>query len=293
MDPIDLPNEPSAADLAAEQTAGEEAFAQAFSESAHDPLPGEVPRDEVVEQVAATPAAPASAPAADDPFASLPPAMKELLAKIPTLEHDQKTANGRLSALQRENEALKRQLSQAPAAAPPAPAPAEPAELPSVKAVRDQGLPEVADAINEALKSRKEPAAAPAPAAPAPAAVVEVDDPRLAQEADALQKLQPEWAQKMNSADFKLYLGMQDEATRTNVLTTDRAIVVLAALTQFDQHQAAVRTQVDQAAQLADKRRARSSDAIAPKSGAPAPPRKGEPTEEEAFLLGFNEGRSP
>lgn len=299
MDPENLNAEANNERDTPEQAAERAAFEGAFS-SDDDGMraPGDEPRDKPADVVAAAPA-PAAEPAVAavevDPFASLPPAMKDLLARVPTMEHDMKTTMGRVSALQRENEALRRQLTQAPAASPaPAPAPAEPTELDEVRAVREQGLPEVADAIQAAVRNAMKAAApapkpaeaAPAASAPAPASA---EDPRLQAEADALSSLQPDWAPKMNSADFKLWLGTQGQDVQERVLTTDRAIVVLDALTKFDRHRQAVGSAADQAARLAGKRNARAAAAVTPvRGGASAPPSQAT-DENAAFLQAFNE----
>lgn len=266
----------------------------------------ETPESKPAESSASAPAAsanasaPAESTAVADPFASLPPQVREVLALVPDVQRDLKRTAGMVSALQSENAKLRNQLagmqtaSQAPAAAP---AIQEPAELDEVRHVREQGLPEVADAIQAAVRAAiNKPAAGPAPApaasspAPAASAAESSVDQHLAEEANALKGLHPDWDKKMTSSDFRLWLSTQGSDYADKVMSTDRAIVVAEALTRFEKHHSAARQAAESAAALAGKRNARAAAAVELPRGGAAPANKQVNDEQAAFLAGFNEG---
>lgn len=283
MDPDNTLDE-GTTDTAADQAAAEAAFTSGFNgdtSGAVTPAPS-APAPAPEPSPAPTPAPePAPAPPAD-PYAGLPEDVREQLARIPELEHTAASANGRVAALNRQLEEARRKAAAAePAAAPPP-------EPESLRKVREQ-LPEVAEAIDHAVKAATaarpaaEPATSPAPApnaAPAPAAG-ETDEAAL------LASVHADWAPTMQSTDFKLWLNQQSEAERMTVLSTDKAIVVAAALTKFK----AARAAADAARQAADEtsgqRRGRVAAGVRP-SGAGGAPRPTTQTDEEAFLAGYN-----
>ena len=228
---------------------------------------------------------PAAAPAVDDedPFKGFSPKARELFAKIPELENDNRSLRGRVPALQRDLEELRRE-NAALKAAQAAPTPAAPPPGPSaLERVRGE-LPEVADAIDEAMRALK-PAtvAAPPPPAPAPASSDHEDD-----EATILSAAHKDWAPTMNSADFKLWVAVQPEDYQRTVMSTDKAAPVIEALTKFKAHQAAARERANATQTEADRRNKRASRGVTP-GGNAAPLTPGVQSEHEAFLAAFNE----
>lgn len=280
------------ADLSdAERTAADKGHDDAFKaafESDEDntaagaPAPAHEPE---ARREAPTPPPPAPAPAVDDedPFKGFSPKARELFAKIPELENDNRSLRGRVPVLQRENEDLKRRLA-ALETAPPAPAaPAAPAASSALDKVRGE-LPEVADAIDEAFRALQvQRTAAPPPPAPAPAPSADHAD----DEATILSAAHKDWAPTMNSADFKLWVAVQPEDYQRTVMSTDKAAPVIEALTKFKAHQAAARERATATQTEADRRNKRTSRGVTP-GGNAAPLTPGVQSEHDAFLAGFN-----
>jgi hypothetical protein len=279
-------------DEAADEAAELDAFAlEATSDhdddTDHDITPAPKPADTVAAPAAATPAPQApAAPAAPaepvtDPYAGLPPAVRDALAEIPTLRHEVVSNRGRIAGLNAAlEEARSRAAPAAPVQAPPGPGPAPAPKNDRLEAIRGE-LPEVADAIEsvvaEALQSR-----APAPAAKAPAAApAQAPAPAADPELDLLDREHPGWAPKFDSTDFKLWLSQQPQAYQQEVMTTARSGVVITALTKFDKFQA----EVAASAQVGNKRAVRMAAAATPQgSGVRPAARSSEPqTEEEGF----------
>lgn len=269
---------------AAEQAAFDSVFSDAPAASA--PVPAAAP--------AAPAAAPAPAPAAPeedeavDPFADLPEPVRQVLARVTTLEHDVRTVTGRNAALQRKLDQFEQQ-GRAPAPAvvpPPAPAPYKAREI-----VRGE-LPEVAEAMDEFEQMLKERNAPPAPAptaapepAPAPAQQTADMDPETA----ALAEVDPNWATKMNSTAFKLWLSSQPSEYQNTIMSTDKAIQVVGALKKFDGFQESVSARSRPAEDAAARRNTRAAASVAPAGGTRGNPSAGRKpmTGEEAFAWGF------
>jgi hypothetical protein len=174
-----------------------------------------------------TAVAPDPAPAAQkpseqapaDPYAELPEAVRNALAADRQLvEQRVRSAEGRVAALQRE-------LAQRPQA--PAPQ-AEPPRRTKLDALREE-LPEVVEAIEEARGQ-----------------VVDADAMRQQMRAEAMATVQeelledkhPDWAQKLTGQSFQSWLQTQPADYQAKVRGTERAAVMSAALTTFDQAQA-------------------------------------------------------
>lgn len=183
-------------------------------------------------------AAPAAAPAAADPFAGLPEPVRAALA-AQRAEFDQRvrTAEGRVSALQRE-------LAQRASAAPPAEAPKPKA----IDAIREE-LPEVAAAIEEATGKTVDPAALRAEI------MAELQEATLNDE-------RPNWAQEVTSPEFKAWVAKQADGQA--ISSTGRASVLLKALKRFDADQAAAA----QRQQTQQTRQRRVAAAVVPNGAA-------------------------
>lgn len=278
MDPTTT--DQSATDAAAAAAAEDAAFESGFKdEHPYAPVPAPAPASEAPAPAAATPA-PAPAEPVRDPYADLPPAVRDALAKIPTLEHEVVSNRGRIAGLNSALEEARARLSQVSAPPPPAPPKNE-----KVEAVRGE-LPEVADAIEsavaEALKAAR-PAAPPPPPAQAPSTTASSDeDPEMA----LLNSEHPGWDKKLTSTDFQLWLTSQPEPFRRQVMTATSSGVVITALGRFDRFQ----EQVSATAQVGAKRTSRMAAAVTPSGGARPAGGSKEMTEDEAFLAGFNGG---
>lgn len=235
----------------------------------------------------------AAEPTVQDPFASLPPQVRELLAEIPTLRTKLQEATalaGRVPHLMSALDRLKQQGSAAPSPADP-PAAAAPAtqKLEKVEALRATGLGDIADALDE-IASLRQPATAPA-AAPAPrqaepqqrsAPAQPASDPQM----DVLDDFRPSWSDELVSADFQLWLTTKPRDFQAKVHTADRAKVVLDALREWDGY----RQQTATTRQLDTIRAARMSAAVTPQGdGRRAAVRQASEVDEEeaAMSAGF------
>lgn len=272
------------------------AFEAAFNDTETEP------EAEQAEAPAPAPAsdAPAPAPAAEDkpeakneekeeavedPFAGLPPKVRDLLAAIPTLQQQltaeqQRNARlesmvGRVPALQSEVDRLK----QGSAAAPQAPAPKP--QFEKVAALRAQGLDEIADALEEVVARTATEAPAPQPAAAAPADPAPAhSDPQM----EILDELRPAWGDEIRGTDFQLWLAMQPAERQREIASTGKAVVMLKALGEFDAYRA--RTQSTR--QLDASRHARMAAAVVPHGdGRPASRQPAIDDEDAAFEAGF------
>lgn len=225
--------------------------------------------------------------AAADPFAGLPPAVRDLLAEIPTLRATAETAvrqakesAGRVASLQSRLD----KLNANPAADQ---APAKP-RFAKVEALREQGLPEIADALEEiaAATTTAEKTRAPdSTADPAGAAETTPVDDSLTPDEMALQIARPTWATDLTGTDFQLWLARQPREYQQRIQSTDKAAEIMEALTQFDAFK--------KAPPSGSQRGARMAAAVQPTSDG----RRGTPrgqvqpmTEDEAFEAGFKSG---
>lgn len=290
LDPNEQPQ--TRADLTdAERTAADkghdDAFLAAFESDEDNTAAGApAPAPEPVARREAPTPAPAPAPAVDDedPFKGFSPKARELFAKIPELENDNRSLRGRVPALQREMEELRRENAALKASREAPPPPAAPAAPTALDKVRGE-LPEVADAIDEAFRKLQadRTAATPPPPPPAPAPSADHAD----DEATILSAAHKDWAPTMNSADFKLWVAVQPEDYQRTVMSTDKAAPVIEALTKFKAHQAVARARADATQTEADRRNKRASRGVTP-GGNAAPLTPGVQSEHDAFLAGFN-----
>jgi hypothetical protein len=236
-----------------------------------------------------------------DPFAQSKMVQK-ILARQTEQEHALKTSQGRVAALQRELDQLKKAggPSRAAPAASPAPAaaaaePAPPPKRPEREKVRGE-LPEVAAAMDEQdqalqdlrkeLEDARAARAEAPPPAPAPARATETQEDV---EARQLAELDPDWAPKMNSDAFKLWLSTQPEDYRTKVLSSSKAMEVATALKKFDGFMAQRQGDEDEDP-AAHRRTSRVERAVAPRGNGSRPGGlKRTLSSAELFVQGFNE----
>lgn len=202
------------------------------------PQPG--PAEPKPVEAAAVPTNPTPEAAPVDPFADLPPAVRDLLGKVPALESELQSlrrAAGMVPVLQSKLDRLERDRAPAP---PPQEATPAPTPRPKLEKLRADGLDDIADAVEE-IAATIAPRATPAPAAPepaptpaAPAAPQPQADPVLA----LLDDMRPTWAKDLDSTDFKLWLSQQPDTFQQEVRTTNSAKRMLDALGDFDRFQA-------------------------------------------------------
>ena len=211
--------------------AGSDAPTQAAKDDAQA-----APSDAAASKSAADEAGTENKAPAVDPFDGLPQAVRDLLGKIPTLEtvtneamQRARTAEGRAAALQSRLD----KMSNGNTAAEQAPARPQ---RNRIQALRDQGLPEIADALEELADA--------IPTKPAKAD----EDQGKAQEAQqtptktdddpqtiALTIARPNWATEVVSSDFALWLTTQPAEFQQRIARTDKASDLMNALTAFDQ----------------------------------------------------------
>lgn len=216
-----------------------------------------------------------------DPFAGLPPAVRDLLAEIPTLrsrteqaELRAREAVGRTSALQSRLD----KLNANPAADQ---APAKP-RFAKVEALREQGLPEIADALEE-IASANEQARTPQDQQPAPGGAAAAVDDSLTPDEMALQIARPTWATDLTGTEFQLWLARQPRDYQQRIHSTDKAAEIMDALNQFDQARKAP----------PQPRNTRMAAAVAPSGDGRRGAQRGQAqamTEDEAFEAGFKGG---
>lgn len=225
----------------------------------------------------------------EDPFAELAEPVRKLIARIPDLEHQVRSANGRYGAMQRELDTLRRAGSPPPADrayAQSPPAPARP-RIDSLETVRGE-LPEVAQAIEEAVEARfvaSQQATADKTAEAAPVARGD-DDIEVA----ALAEAHADWAQTVVSPDFKLWLTQQGEGYSDKVLSTDRSAILGQALTKFKSYAAQVAAQRQVGQQVNQRRSNRVAAAVQPyASGGGSPPRSHPTTYSDLVRQGFDD----
>lgn len=280
-----LSPEEAAAALAAEDAGFAE---EAVIPAEDDPEPAPKPAQTAAEPAPPAPVTSPSPPAAPtppveitDPYAGLPPEVRDALAEIPTLRHQIESDKGRVAGLNRTLDETKAKLEKATtAASPPPPAPRNE----QLERVRGE-LPEVADAIEsvikDAIKAATPPPAPPAPtqqAAPSPqSSSTTPNDPEM----ELLNREHAGWGEKVASTDFKLWLSRQPDAYQAEVWGTHRSGVLITALTKFEKFQ----EQATSASQVAAKRSGRVAAAVTHASAArPSASRASEPqTEEDAF----------
>lgn len=268
------------------------AFEQAFN-ATHAELTEQAPTTEKVEAPAPSDtAAPATAPAAvatpeanaqpeADPYASLPPAVRELLARVPALE-------ARLEQTTRVANMVPALQSRLDKLSQPAPATEQvpgKSRFAKVEAIRHE-LPEIADALDEIANATTRTTEPQRQATPTP------QQPTQAQESQAeraLSAVRPQWANELTSSDFTLWLDRQEQGFKQRVKGTDDAGDILEALGRFDQY----RAQTNNHRQLNQTRTTRMAAAVTPQGDGRRQRAQVQPEDEEeaAFAAAFNKAR--
>lgn len=204
---------------------------------------------------------------------------QKLDEELAARDHQLRSAHGRLGALQREHDKLARQAQAKPAPAEIAPTP----ELDQF----DEELPGFAKAVTQAAQAVL---AKQKPEVKAPEAVGDPEqNDAIDTEERQLNEAYPEWAEKVASTDFDLFLTSQGDAYRNRVKTTDSAVQLMAAIAKFDAYTAAQQHQVtpaDQASIANQQRAARAAQAVQPNT-AGTRGRRAETTGQSAFYDGF------
>lgn len=259
------------------------AFEQGFNSVHTEPAPAKpaspAPEPEEAQPTAETPAvaAPEKAPEPEapavDPFAGLPPQVRDLLAAIPTMRAELETVRrvaNMVPALQSRLDRMHQQpaTEQVPAR-----------RSSKIDAIRED-LPEIADALDElaaGLPQRQEPAA------PAPAPAVQADP-----QEEVLSSVRPTWADDLNSSDYQLWLSTQPRDVQQRANTTTKAVEILATLTAFDLY----RQQTQSTRQTNQSRTTRMAAAVNPQGDGRRQSRAApEDDEDAAFAAGFNKVR--
>lgn len=215
-----------------------------------------------------------------DPFASLPPAVRDLLARVPALEarleQTTRVAN-MVPALQSRLDKLNAH------AATPDQVPAG-RKYAKVEALRNE-LPEIAAALDEIVSDRHPAPEAKQPESrqPATPAASEANP-----QEEALTSVRPTWADDLISSDFQLWLARQPRDYQAQVQNTSKAGDILQALGRFD----AFRQQTTSTQQLSQQRATRMAAAVTPQGdGRRQRPAPAEDDEEAAFTAAFAKAR--
>jgi chromosome segregation ATPase len=210
-----------------------------------------------------------------DPFASLPPEVRELLADVPRLKMDLERANRQLGQIPALQSRIDRLTAQA--------TPREPAPQPKLEKVERlrTELPEIADALDEIVQSVGAQREAKADEQQPLQRTADAPDP-VNDAMAALDEARSTWRQDLFSAEFQLWLTRQPEDRRKEVTGTKRADVILKALKEFDQAKPAAPSPNPQAS----SRTTRMAAAVAP-SGTSRRSRAAVDDEEAEFEAGF------
>ena len=269
-----------------EDLAFEQGFNTANAEAADEPTTPQVGEPAPPQQAAAATAQAVATPDENaepepDPFASLPPAVRDLLATIPTMRAEQE----QLRRMANMVPALQSRLDKMnPPASPESPSAPAKSRFAKVEALRNE-LPEIADALDEIANDRH-----PAPAAYQP-------EPRQGQPAQApatpeektLTIARPTWADDLTSSDFQLWLVRQPRDYQAQVQQTNEPGEILAALARYDANKSASTPKQ----QLNQTRTTRMAAAVTPQGDGRRKTRAADPGDEEeaAFTAAFNKQR--
>lgn len=258
------------------------------SEPADPPKPDDSPAGQQAEapKAEADGQGPSGEAVVEDPFSGLPPQVRELLAKVPTLEgriEEEKAARVRAEGLVRSVQGRLDRLTQsAPVSAPVSRTP----KLDRALEELGSDMPEVTDALAElkALLPTEETRAAPSveDLQQAPSGAAEIDPVQVAH-IEALDSVRPDWFQTLESADCKLWLT-QHPGMKSKYDAMQSAAQVLEVLGAFDEHRQALQ----KAANSAASRAARQAAAVTPAGSRRAPERAVPLSEEEAMARAFN-----
>lgn len=220
----------------------------------------------------------AEQPPESDPLAGLPPVIREMLADYQRtkIELDQiKRHVGQVQTLQSRVDKL---LShQAP------PPKAEPPRFEKVARLRDEGLPEIADALEELASALPQPKNAE-PAQPDNATTTDATA-AVDTQMEVLDEVRPGWADLVFGNDFQLWLSTQPAPYQAEVRGASKAKVILSAITKYEQAQA----RTTQHQQASEARSRRMAAAVTPRGDGRTLARQGAVDDEDADLeAGFN-----
>lgn len=216
-----------------------------------------------------------------DPFASLPPAVRDLLATIPALRAEQEQLRRMANMVPALQSRIDKMSQPAAAESPSVPAKSRFAK---VEALRNE-LPEIADALDEIANAQHQ---APAATRPEPRQQ-DAAQPQATPEERTLTLARPTWADDLTSSDFQLWLVRQPREFQAQVQQTSEPGEILAALGKFD----ASKAQTTNAQQLNQTRTTRMAAAVTPQGDGRRQSRAAAPDDEEeaAFTAAFNKRR--
>lgn len=240
-----------------------------------------------------------------DPFAALPEAVRDILAKVPSLQSELAAANEHSRRLDGLVRSLQSRIDKAdaershtqPSTATPKAEPATKGERPKLaklERVRETlgvDLPEVMDALDELAglipttqhtQADPEPTTTePAAATPQPQAKGEVD-PVAKAHFEILDKLKPGWFETLESTDAQLWLATHPEMA-AKYSRADTAVKLMDVLDQFDAHRKLTKQQQTSAA----TRTARMAAGVTPSGGSRMAQRPKPGTEDDGLNAGF------
>lgn len=221
-----------------------------------------------------------------DPFAALPKEVREILARVPQLEAElaqtRRVAN-MVPALQSRMDKLTQHAAASGAPAKP--------RLERVAALRDQGLPEIADALEE-LAAATMPQGRDDDAGATGGQTTHANTADADPQQEMLDELRPTWGDDLSSSDFQLWLARQTPEYRQEVQSTGKATVILKALSTFDafRQQTGAPTgasNLNPVQQVSAARSTRMAAAVTPQGDGRRQPRAIEDDEDAAFAAGF------
>lgn len=164
---------------------------------------------------------------AEDPFASLHPAVRERLESVNRLAVELETARRQLGQIP----ALQSRIDKLAASVPRETAP--PPKLEKVEKLRGE-LPEIADALDEIVSTLNAREAAPAPQQDTLQRVEPADTTDMDEVMTTLDEARADWRQTLMSTEFQRWLAGQPESRRTEVTSTKKPAVILRALKDYD-----------------------------------------------------------
>lgn len=269
-----------------EDQAFEQGFNTATADAADEPTTPQVAEPAPPQQAATATAQAVATPDENsepepDPFASLPPAVRDLLATIPAMRAEQEQLRRMANMVPALQSRLDKMIQPASPESPSAPAKSRFAK---VEALRNE-LPEIADALDEIANDRHPAPAAnqPEPRQQAPA------QPQASPEERTLTIARPTWADDLTSSDFQLWLVRQPKDFQAQVQQTSEPGEILAALARYDANKS--RTTPTQ--QLNQTRTSRMAAAVTPQGDGRRQPSRAVPEDEEeaAFAAAFSKAR--
>ncbi len=227
-----------------------------------------------------------------DPYAGLPPQVRELLAvaaRVPELEHKLDVVNDHNRRLEGAVRSFQSRLDKQAAAAAKTPQAVERITR-AQDALRDD-MPDLTDALEELkglLPEPLEPDDAAPPAAPARAAQPQAPaqpqiDPVAQAHMDTLDAVAPGWDTTLSSADAQLWLTTRPDMAKVLKVARD-AKSILTVHSEFTRFRAAQSNAQTQAA----TRQARMAAAATPQGVARKAPQARAGSEDEDMIAGFN-----